>query len=128
MNEEFCNLQKDIVHKYKMDHRISIIHNRIEDIPEIIEKSDVIIINNPFEFYLPQDVHINIWEYLKNTIKQGTILVTRPSVETSFKTLRIKISIKKWLKPLQKIHSNKFSAAFDMIEKDCDDIKCYEVL
>lgn len=126
MNEEFCNLQNEIIRKFKMDDRISILHKRIEEVPEIIKQSDVIIINNAFEFYLPEDVQIDIWKFLKTAIKPGTLLVTRPSVETTFKTLLIEISIEKWLKPLKKSYSDKFSFLLD--EDKFSEILCYEVL
>lgn len=127
MNEEFCNLQNEIIRKFKMDDRISILHKRIEEVPDIIKQSDVIVINNAFEFYLPEHVQIDIWKFLKTAIKPGTLLVTRPSVETTFKTLLIGISIGKWLKPLKKPYSDKFPFLLDYEDK-FSEILCYEVL
>ncbi|EGI63248.1 hypothetical protein G5I_08276 [Acromyrmex echinatior] len=127
MNGEFCNLQNEIVCKFKMDNRISILHKRIEEVPEIIEQSDVIIINNAFEFYLSRDVEIDIWKFLRTAIKPGTLLVTRPSVETTFKILLIGISIEKWLKPFKKPDFNKFPFLLDYEDK-FSEIWCYKVL
>lgn len=127
MNEEFCNIQNEIICKYKMNDRISILHKRIEEVPEIIKQSDVIVINNSFEFYLSKDVQIDIWKFLKATIKPGTLLITRPSVEATFKTLSIGISEEKWLKPLKKPHSNEFSFLYDYEDKFAE-ILYYEVL
>ncbi|KYQ53773.1 hypothetical protein ALC60_07256 [Trachymyrmex zeteki] len=127
MNREFCNLQNETVCKYKMDNRISILHKRIEEVPEIIKQSDVIIINNAFEFYLPRDVQIDIWKCLRTAIKPGTLLVTRPSVETTFKILLIGISVEKWLKPFKKPDFNQFSFLLDYEDK-FSEIWCYEVL
>lgn len=127
MNEEFCNLQNETICKFKMDDRISILHKRIEEVPEIIIQSDVIIINNAFEFYLPRDSQIEIWKILKTTIKSGTLLVTRPSVETTFKTLLIGISVDKWLKPFKKPDSDKFPFLLDFEDK-FSEMWCYEVL
>lgn len=126
MNEEFCNLQHEIVCKYKMDDRISILHKKIEEVPEIIKQSDVIVINNSFEFYLSRYVQINTWKFLKAAIKPGTLLITRPSVEATFKTLSIGISVEKWLKPLKKPCSDKFSFLCNYEDKFAD-ISCYEV-
>lgn len=109
-----------------MDDRISILHKKIEEVPEIIKQSDVIVINNSFEFYLSRDVQIDIWTFLKATIKPGTLLITRPSIEATFKTLSIG-SIEKWLKPLKKPHSNKFSFLPDYEDKFAE-ILYYEVL
>ncbi|XP_024887687.1 uncharacterized protein LOC112464753 isoform X3 [Temnothorax curvispinosus] len=126
MNEELCNLQNEILCKYKMDDRISILHKRIEEVPETIKQSDVIVINNAFEFYLPRDVQIDIWKFLKNAIKPKTLLITRPSVEATFKTLSIGISVEKWLKPFKKPQSDKFSFLPDYEGKFAE-ISCYEV-
>lgn len=113
-----------------MNDRITILHNKIEEVPEIIKESDIIIINNAFEFYLCDAVQIEIWKFLKKTIKQGTIIVTRPSIETTFKNLQIEISIENWLKPFTKSHSDKFSTLFILNdEKDrYSGIQFYEVL
>lgn len=110
-----------------MDDRISVLHKRIEEVPEVIKQSDVIVINNSFEFYLPRDVQIDIWTFLKAAIKPGTLLIARPSVETTFKTLSIGISVEKWLKPLKKPPSNKFSFLPDYEDKFAE-ILYYEVL
>lgn len=127
MNEEFCNLQNEIIRKYKMDDRISILQKRIEELPETIKQSDVIVINNSFEFYSSRSIQIYIWKFLRAAIKPGTLLITRPSVEATFKTLSIRISIEKWLKPLKKSCSDKFSFLSNYEEKFAD-ISCYEVL
>ncbi|XP_076757206.1 uncharacterized protein LOC143427159 [Xylocopa sonorina] len=130
MNKELCTLQCDIVNKYNMNDRVEIVNKRIEECPDIVQKSDVIIMNNPFEFYVPELVHIEIWKFLKANIKSGTILVTRPPIETTFKSLETGISIKKWLKPYESKRtvreSNIFaSTALDLSEHS--DIEFYEV-
>ncbi|KAL6258242.1 hypothetical protein P5V15_010172 [Pogonomyrmex californicus] len=127
MNEEFCNLQNEIIHKFKMNDRISIVHRRIEEVPEIVKQSDVIIINNAFEFYLSKDIQIDIWKFLKTVMKPGTLLVTRPSIETTFKTLLIEISIENWLKPLKRSYFNQCAFLHDYKDK-FSEILCYEVL
>lgn len=127
MNEELCNLQNDVIRKFKMNDRVSVVHKRIEQVPDIVKQSDVIIINNAFEFYLPDSVQIDIWKYLIATVKSGTLLVTRPSVETVFKTLNMDISIEQWLKPFK--NSDFDNCAFLSKHKDnVSEIICYEVL
>ncbi|XP_031850207.1 uncharacterized protein LOC116435118 [Nomia melanderi] len=101
MNKDLCTLQSNIIHKYKMNDRIEIINKRIEECPDIVQRSNIIIMNNPFEFYVPESVHVEIWKFLKANIQKGTILITRPAVETTFKTLNTGILVKKWLKPCQ---------------------------
>lgn len=131
MNKELCMLQYDIVHKYKMNDRIEIVNKRIEECPEIVQKSDIIIMNNPFEFYVAESVHIEIWKFLKANIQSGTILVTRPPIETTFKTLKTGISISKWLRPHESETFTRETQVFGSLILDPNehsDIRFYEVL
>lgn len=99
MNEDLCKLQKDIASKYKMEDRIEILHKKIEDSEDVLKSADVIISNNAFEFYVSEEKHIEIWQFLKKHIKKGAILVTRPELETTFKNLNTGIDLKEWVKP-----------------------------
>lgn len=127
MNEEFCNLQSDVIRKFKMNDRICVMHRRIEQVPDVVKQGDVIVINNAFEFYLPESVQTDIWKYLRATVRSGTLLVTRPSVETVFETLNMDISIENWLKPFT--NSDLDNCAFLSKHKDkFSEIFCYEVL
>ncbi|KOC62465.1 hypothetical protein WH47_04125 [Habropoda laboriosa] len=99
MNKELCTLQSDIIKKYNMNDRIEVVNKRIEECPDIIQKSDIIIMNNPFEFYVSESTHIEIWKFLKANIQRGTILIIRPPIETTFKSLKTGISINEWVKP-----------------------------
>ncbi|XP_033335068.1 uncharacterized protein LOC117225532 [Megalopta genalis] len=131
MNKDLCTLQSDIIQKYKMNDRIEIVNKRIEECPEIVQSSNVIIMNNPFEFYVPDSVHTEIWKFLKANIQKGTILVTRPSVETTFKTLKTGISVKKWLKPFELDKNAQDLQVFGSLVLDpteYSDITFYEVL
>ncbi|XP_012154438.2 uncharacterized protein LOC100877832 isoform X1 [Megachile rotundata] len=131
MNKEFCTLQHDVIDKYKMNDRIEVVNNRIEKCPEIVQQSNIIIMNNPFEFYVSDSVHIEIWKFLRENIQKGTILVTRPSIETTFKTLNTGISINKWLKPYRPQKFTGEPQVFGSLILDPDehsDIHFYEVL
>ncbi|XP_076633573.1 uncharacterized protein LOC143347867 [Colletes latitarsis] len=99
MNKELCTLQCDMIQKYKMDDRINIVNKRIEDCSKIVQSSNIIIMNNPFEFYVSESVHAEIWRFLKANIQRKTILVTRPSIETTLENLQTGIPITKWVKP-----------------------------
>ena len=124
MNKELCALQCEITRKYKMNDRVEIINKRIEECPEILQNSNIIIMNNPFEFYVPQSVHTDIWKYLRCNIQKGTILVTRPSIERIFAALKTGISIKEWVKPYETEKNLKEPVDPD----DHADINVYEVL
>lgn len=131
MNEELCTLQNDMIQKYKMNDRIEIINKRIEECPEIVQNSNIIVMNNPFEFYVSESVCTEIWKFLKAHIQRGTILVVRPSIETTFETLKTGISIKKWIKLYESEKNTKKLQAFGSLILDPEehsDIKFYEVL
>ncbi|XP_076168420.1 uncharacterized protein LOC143147222 [Ptiloglossa arizonensis] len=131
MNEELCTLQCNIIHKYKMNDRINIVNKKIEDCPEIVQNSNIIIMNNPFEFYVSQSIHAEIWKFLKANIQKGTILVTRPSIETTLESLETEISITKWVKPYESKRITDKPQVFGSLIIDPDehsDINFYEVL
>lgn len=133
MNEQFCNLQRDIVKQFKMSDKIEILHEKIEDMPEVVSSSDVLVLNNPFEFYLSEQQQIDIWRFLKYYIKKGAFLVTRPSVEKMLQNLDTGIIINEWLKPLPSYQSSnqEFSSLSSVTSKDgrkYDDIVGYEII
>ena len=99
MNEELCKLQKNIVKKYKLQKRIEIVHNKIQNVPDVVTSANVIIINNAFEMYISEDEQIDTWQLLKKNTKKGTIMVTNPPLEVTFKNLKIEIVLEDWVKP-----------------------------
>lgn len=133
MNEEFCKLQSDIVKKYEMDDRIEILHKKIEEAEDVVRISDVIVLNNVFEFYLSEALQIEIWKFLRANIKKGALIVTQPRIETTFSQLETGIDINAWLKPVQTPSTASEEFQFFTTEKNDDDnafleIACYEVL
>ncbi|XP_066595908.1 uncharacterized protein [Prorops nasuta] len=117
MNKDLCNLQSTIMQKYKMANRIEILNKRIEEASDVVNNSDVIIINNSFEFYLSVSEQTEVWTFLKNNIRKGTLLVIRPVIEAALKNLQTGIVINEWLRPYTIVDDPKF-----------DDIACYEVI
>jgi hypothetical protein len=130
MNEDLCKLQNDIVCKYKMEDRIEIYHKRIEEAEDIVKSADVIIINNPFEFYVSESEHILIWQFLRRHIKSKTILITRPYLQTVFKTLSTDILLNDWVKPydLEWNDANSFYSKINTEGSVCNDIAFYEII
>ncbi|XP_015440429.1 PREDICTED: uncharacterized protein LOC107195157 [Dufourea novaeangliae] len=130
MNKDLCTLQSDMIHKYKMNDRIEIVNKRIEECPDIVQSSNVIIMNNPFEFYVPESVHTEIWKFLKANIQRGTILVTRPAIETTLMNLKTGILMKNWIKPFKSDRITKGPQVFGSLTFDSDEhseINFYEV-
>lgn len=133
MNKELCALQCDIVNKFGMNDRIEIVNKRIEACPDIVKKSDIIIMNNPFEFYVPESVHTEIWKFMRANTRSGTILVTKPSIEVILKGLKTGIQTNKWLKPWESMKNPEKPKMFptfitQLDPVDCEDITFYEVV
>lgn len=131
MNKELCALQCEIAQKYKMNDRVEIVNKRIEECPEIVQNSNIIVMNNPFEFYVSQSVHIDIWKYLRANIQKGTILVTRPSIERIFADLKTGIQIKDWVKPYgteKNLQEPRVLGSHPVDPDDHSDVNFYEVL
>ncbi|KAF3422644.1 hypothetical protein E2986_10089 [Frieseomelitta varia] len=128
MNRECCLLQHDIINKYNMNDRIEIVNKRIEECPEIVQTCDVIIMNNPFEFYASESVHREIWKFLIANIQSGTILVTKPSIETIFKNLKIGPA-SQWVKsykPEKTVDEFEIFGSVAVESAEHEDIKFYE--
>lgn len=100
MNEEFCKLQNDTIRKYKMTDRIEVVNKKIEECKDLVESADVIVFNNALEFYVPDNVSIEIWCFLKEHIKPNALLVTRPHLKAIFKNLKSDLLVEeKWVEP-----------------------------
>ncbi|XP_041352005.1 uncharacterized protein LOC121370677 isoform X2 [Gigantopelta aegis] len=98
IDEPFCNLQSQIVAKYNMQDRIQIIHGNIMNQQEILKCSQVIILNNVFDFFLSEDEQAKVWHFLYDTVKEkGTLLVTNPSLSEALHHLKISIDLASWV-------------------------------
>lgn len=94
----FCQLQQRMIEKYNMTDRINILHNDITACTEVIQKVDVMILNNVFEFFMPKEVQERIWNFLYHILrKTGTLIVTVPSIEESILPLQTEVDLDKWL-------------------------------
>lgn len=131
MNKEFCDLQEEIIRKYKMEKRVEIVNSRIEDAAEIVKSADVLILNNVFEFYLSESEQEAIWKFLHENLKSGTFVVSRPAISETLASLDTGIRIEDWLKAESVLSENQ--AAFGMDQEDdaegnLSEFSCYVVL
>ncbi|XP_046349065.1 uncharacterized protein LOC124129708 [Haliotis rufescens] len=94
LDSTFTSLQTAAVSKYKMGDRIQVIHDDIQNKGTLIASSDVVILNNVFEFFVPKDLQEKLWSYLFSTLRNNTILVTVPSLEESLQQLQTGINLK----------------------------------
>ncbi|KAL7299799.1 hypothetical protein TKK_0007543 [Trichogramma kaykai] len=98
MNEELCTLQNEVIQKYNMDDRIKVVHDKIQNVPDIVASADVVVINNSFEFYLTIEEQTQIWKYLNQHIKKGAFLVTNPPLNQTLEQVPTDIELQKWVK------------------------------
>lgn len=105
MNEFFCDLQKDVVKKFKMGDRVEIIQADIFDQKKVFESTDIIIMHNIFEMFGDVEKNRESWVKIRAlATKKGAMIVSSPSLEESLKDLGLKEpTTKGWVKNL---HSN----------------------
>ncbi|XP_043284982.1 uncharacterized protein [Venturia canescens] len=131
MNKEFCDLQNEIIRKYKMENRLEIINSRIEEAAEVVKSADVLILNNVFEFYLSESEEKEIWKFLHANLKSGSFVVSRPAISETFATLETGIRLDEWLKAEVVPSNNHNSFGIDQNDDENEEnseISCYVVL
>ncbi|XP_076315833.1 uncharacterized protein LOC143228452 isoform X2 [Tachypleus tridentatus] len=94
-------------------------------VPQISE-ADVIVLNNVFEFFLPQDIQVKTWQFLRSSIKQGAILVSIPSLEDIFKQIKTEVDVKSWVK--KRIITDPLVAMTAQDQEELTEIVTYDVL
>ncbi|XP_006835415.1 PREDICTED: uncharacterized protein LOC102813880 [Chrysochloris asiatica] len=98
MNEDFCQLQEMVIKKYQFTDRIKVLHGDICTQGSLLQNADVIIMNNVFEYFLNEAEQARAWEYINHNVrKQGSLLVTVPSLEESLSGLQTNIQLSPWV-------------------------------
>ncbi|KAF8944187.1 hypothetical protein BGZ47_004548 [Haplosporangium gracile] len=87
MNEYFCKLQTEMVRKHRLQDRIEIVHDNLLNRANLLEKADIVIMNNVFQFFSPFDVQQQLWKFLHTHLKsrKGALLITVPSLQEQLK-------------------------------------------
>ncbi|KAG0298101.1 hypothetical protein BGZ96_002593, partial [Linnemannia gamsii] len=87
MNDYFCKLQTEMVRKHHLQDRIEIVHDNLLNRANLIEKADIVIMNNVFQFFSPVDVQQQLWKFLHTHLKnrKGALLITIPSLQEQLK-------------------------------------------
>ncbi|XP_042338063.1 uncharacterized protein zgc:109986 isoform X2 [Plectropomus leopardus] len=89
INEEFVNLQRNILQKYKMTDRIQVLHTDVCLQNVLLQSADVLILNNVFEFFMELGEQVRAWRFImENFRKRGSLLVTVPALQESLSTLQ----------------------------------------
>ncbi|NP_001018381.1 uncharacterized protein LOC553566 [Danio rerio] len=89
MSSEFVKLQSMAVEKYGFSDRIQVIHADIRSQIALVQKADVLIMNNVFEYFMEPRDQMQAWLYIsQNFRKKGALLVTVPSIQEALGLLQ----------------------------------------
>lgn len=78
-----------IIKKYEFSDRIKVLHADICTQGPLLQSADVIVMNNVFEYFLTEAEQASAWDFIiHNVRKQGSLLVTVPSLQDSLLGLK----------------------------------------
>lgn len=106
MSSEFVKLQSMAVEKYGFSDRIQVIHADIRSQIALVQKADVLIMNNVFEYFMEPRDQMQAWLYIsQNFRKKGALLVTVPSIQEALGLLQDAafletLSISQWIEEI----------------------------
>ncbi|XP_009462375.1 PREDICTED: uncharacterized protein LOC104011801 [Nipponia nippon] len=102
MNADFCQLQEMMITKYQFIDRIKVVHADICTQASLLQKADVVVMNNVFEYFLDRQEQARAWEFIAcNVRKRGSLLVTVPSLRESLSKLQTDIQLSQWVEEMQ---------------------------
>lgn len=100
INKEFCDLQREILQKFKLNDRCKLLEGDIKNMPNVVKKADVIILNNVFEWFLSPAEQTSVWRFLYKNIKKGCTIVAGPPLSSSLQLLDTGIDVDKWVEEI----------------------------
>ncbi|XP_075810629.1 uncharacterized protein LOC142838845 [Microtus pennsylvanicus] len=101
LNRDFCQLQEMIIEKYQFSDRIKVLHADVCTQGPLLQSADVIVMNNVFEYFLTEAKQASAWDYIiHNVRKQGSLLVTVPSLQDSLLGLKTNIQLSSWVEEI----------------------------
>ena len=128
MNPDLCNLALQTTQQFKMQDRVQIVNAELSTRLDLVQSADVIVLNNVFDWFVPVNVQVNLWQLLRQNIKKGSLIVTIPSIEEALEKLpnNAGIDINQWVKPSPPFRPSRLPSE-DVSEK-CEAIKLYSVI
>ncbi|KTG44964.1 hypothetical protein cypCar_00016623 [Cyprinus carpio] len=77
------------VEKYGFSDRIQVIHADIRSQAALVQNTDVLIMNNVFEYFMEPSDQMQAWLFIsQNFRKKGALLVTVPSIQEALALLQ----------------------------------------
>uniref|UniRef100_A0A8C0VC38 Methyltransferase type 11 domain-containing protein n=1 Tax=Cyanistes caeruleus TaxID=156563 RepID=A0A8C0VC38_CYACU len=100
MNADFCQLQEMMI--TFLTTMCKVVHADICTQPSLLQKADVVVMNNVFEYFLDRREQARAWEFIAcNVRKRGSLLVTVPSLEESLSKLQVNVQLSQWVEEVQ---------------------------
>ncbi|XP_048046926.1 uncharacterized protein zgc:109986 [Megalobrama amblycephala] len=107
ISSEFVKLQTMAVEKYGFSDRIQVIHADICSQAALVQNTDVLIMNNVFEFFMEPSDQMQAWLFInQNFRKKGALLVTVPSIQEALTLLQDAVfletlALSQWIEEVQ---------------------------
>ncbi|XP_025946641.1 uncharacterized protein LOC112977926 isoform X4 [Apteryx rowi] len=79
-----------------------VVHADICTQASLLQKADVVVMNNVFEYFLDRLEQARAWEFIAcNVRKRGLLLITVPSLKESLSKLQTDIQLSQWVEEIQ---------------------------
>nr|XP_013795954.1 PREDICTED: uncharacterized protein LOC106482838 isoform X3 [Apteryx mantelli mantelli] len=80
----------------------AVVHADICTQASLLQKADVVVMNNVFEYFLDRLEQARAWEFIAcNVRKRGLLLITVPSLKESLSKLQTDIQLSQWVEEIQ---------------------------
>lgn len=68
----------------------------------VLEKADVVVMNNVFEFFEPSEKLSQLWQFIRSAVcKPGSVLLTIPALQESLEKAHVSTDMMKgWVKEI----------------------------
>ncbi|CAH2259008.1 uncharacterized protein LOC120631472 [Pararge aegeria] len=97
MNKECCEVQEKIIGQYSMDlDRISVVNSDVLERHDIVECSDIIIMN-VLDFFVDEEKHREMWYFFKKHFKKGSYLILNRTIAETLGCLGLFEEFMDWL-------------------------------
>jgi len=98
LNDELCDIQKEIIEKYKMSDKVSVVCKDVKLCGDILSKGDVIVMNNVFEYFTSPHLISTMWKFIMTSLcHHGQLIVTYPSLQESLETVQMASQLEGWV-------------------------------
>lgn len=126
MNGDFCDITRNALAEFDLVSRVQVVHAELSTVPELVQRADVIVLHNVFEWFMPVQAQTAIWQFLRAHIPKHGLIVASPRIEESLASLHTGIDTSQWLRPLNPARPE--ASALTEAEDESDAIFLYQVV